>query len=306
MEMKDFAVKVQQAITKKIGDGYRVELQEVQKNNGVKLQGLLILAEESNISPTIYLNVFWEAYEQGVPFAVVIDRILRIYEEDTPKENVDMSFFKEFDKVKERICFRLISAERNRELLPKIPHVEYLDMAICFYYAYRGEAMGNGSILIYNSHVDMWHTNTEELLELAKNNTPILFPKESISMEETVKEILTKQENLECEGCLDERYQEDLKEMSMQVVSNSEGVYGAACILYPNLLQQLADEKQKNLYVIPSSIHEIIVLPDSGHEDANRLREIISEVNGTQLEPEEILSDNLYYFNRLLGQMRII
>lgn len=305
MEIKEFAVKVQKAVEKKLGGAYTIRLQEVQKNNGVLLQGLIILAEEKNVSPTIYLNSFWEAYERGIPFSNIIERIMQIYEEDTPKESIDMSFFKDFEKVKDRICFRLISSERNKDLLDKIPHIEYLDMAICFFYAYQGDVLGNGSILIYNTHLDMWRTTTEVLFELAKENTPGLFPWESTSLEETVKEMLARREQSDQEEPGEDEYRQFFELAPMQVVSNTSRVHGAACVLYPNLLKTLADEAGKNLYVIPCSIHEVIILQDSGREDAVRLREIIAEVNSTQVEPEEILSDNLYYYNRLLDQMSI-
>lgn len=299
MEIKEFAIKVQAAISKKLGEDYTVKLQEVSKNNGVMLQGLLILAEEKNITPTIYLNSFWEAYEQGMPFAVIVKRILQIYREDTPKENVDMSFFKEFDKVKDRICFRLISAERNGELLTKIPHIRYMDMAICFFYSYQGEVLGNGSILIYHTHLDMWQTSVEELYELAEKNTPKLYHWESTSMEEAVKEMLEKRDSEEMD------FGDFFQIMPMQVLSNESRVNGAACILYPKLLKTLAEAVGKNLYIIPCSIHEVIILQDSGAEDALRLQETIKEVNRTQVEPEEILSDNLYYYNRFLDQLKI-
>ncbi len=307
MEIKEFALKVQKAIKNKMGEGYLVKLQEVQKNNGVTMHGLLILAEESNISPTIYLDSFWEYYERGIPFAVVIDRILQIYEEDTPKENIDMSFFKEFAKVKERICFRLISAKQNEELLNKIPYINYLDMAICFYYAYQGDTLGNGSILIYNSHMDMWNTSVEELYELAQSNTSRIFPWESISMESAVREMYERYGEADMDNPFEEEeYREFFEIMPMYVVSNVGHIYGAACVLYSDVLSGLAKAAQKNLYVIPSSIHEVIVLQDRGHEDELHLREIIREVNRTQVEPEEILSNNLYYYNRLSGELSII
>lgn len=249
MEMNAFTLKVQKAIENKMGEGYQVKLQKVQKNNGVMLQGLLIMKEDRNISPTIYLNSFWEYYERGIPFSIIMERILQIYEEDTPEENIDMSFFREFEKVKGQICFRLISAQQNQELLQRIPHMKYLDMAICFYYAYRGDALGNGSILIYNTHMEMWNTTEEELYELACNNTPRVFPWEKMSMEEAVKEMWGE----EPEG---EEYGDFWQEVPMYVVSNSEHVHGAASLLYADVLKKLAEEAQKNLYVIPSSIHE--------------------------------------------------
>lgn len=307
MEIKEFAEKVQNAVERRIGEEYQVRIQEVPKNNNIILQGLVIIPKNQNVSPTIYLNSFWDAYKQGIPFSVIIEYILHIFEEDTPKKCVDMSFFKEYDRVKERICYRLISAERNRELLKKIPHLEYLDLAVCFYYAYQGETLGNGSILIYNTHMNMWNTNKEALYELAKINTSRLFPWESTSMETTIREMIQMQREQGIDALLEEEEQQEFfDEMPMQILSNESRVHGAACILYPGLLGQLADREGKNLYVIPSSIHEVIVLPDSGQEDASSLREMVVEVNATQVEPEEILSDNVYYYDRLLGQMKIV
>lgn len=306
MELNEFALKVQKAIENKMGEGYQISLQEVQKNNGVILQGLLIMAEERNISPTIYLNSFWEYYERGTPFAIIIERILQIYKEDTPTENIDMSFFREFEKVKERICFRLISSEHNEELLRKIPHVDYLDMAICFYYAYQGEVLGNGSILIYNSHLDLWNTSVEELYELALKNTPQLFPQESTSMEEVLREMYERCEDPEKEELFEEEFRDFFDTVSMQVLGNTGHVHGAACILYPGVLKELSETAQADLYVIPSSIHEVIVLPDSGFEDIMHLKQIIEEVNRTQVEPEDILSYQLYFYNRQLGELTIV
>lgn len=299
MEMKEFGVKVQKALIKKFGEAYDIRLQEVRKNNGVMLLGILILAKEQNVSPTIYLNSFWEAYEKGIPFATVIERILQIYEEDTPKESVNMDFFREFGQVKGRICYRLISRKKNEELLEKIPHIEYLDMAICFYYAYQSDLLGAGSILIYNNHLDMWNTTTEELFTLAKQNTPLLFPWEVTPLADTVQGMM------ECGEEQENDYDEFWYTLPMQVLTNECKNHGAACVLYPDLLKKLAEKMEKNFYVIPSSIHEVILLPDGGAENGGQLREIIKEVNRTQVEPEEVLSDNLYYYNRFSNQLHI-
>ncbi len=300
MGIKEFAMKVQDAVVKKLGEGYQVKIQEIQKNNSIVLQGLMIMSEKNNVSPTIYLNSFWEAYEKGLLFSVVIDRILQIYKEDTPKANVDMSFFREFKKVKDRICYRLVSKEQNQELLKKVPYMEYLDLAICFYYAYQGDALGCGSILIHNTHIEMWKTTKEELFKLAQYNTQLLFPWECRSMEDTISEIMDSRQEQVAE------MQEFLGVMPMKILSNVNRVQGAICILYPGVLKQLADREQKNLFIMPSSIHEVILLPDSGCENAKQLKEMVTEVNSTQVEPEEVLSNNLYYYDRFLEHVTIV
>jgi len=307
MEIREFAIKIQRAMTEVLGDGYEVKLQEVRKNNGILLQGLIVMSKEKNISPTIYLKPFWEAYNGGVPLAEIVCRMLQIYREDTPKDSIDMSFFKDFDKVKDRICYRLINAAQNRKLLEKIPYVPFLDLAICFYYAYEGEILGNGTILIYNSHVDMWKTSTAELMRCAVRNTPRLFEGECNSMEFVVRELLRERENQCGKILLDEAEQQSfLADMPMQIVSNRQRVNGAAVILYPGFLEKLGDKFESDFYILPSSVHEVILLLDDGHENPRRLKSMIAEVNSTQVEPEEVLSDSLYYFDREEKIIRII
>ncbi len=307
MEIKEFASKIQRAMTEVLGAGYEVRLQEVRKNNGILLQGLVIMAEEKNISPTIYLKPFWEAYNVGVPLAEIVRKILRIYREDTPKESIDMSFFKDFDKVKNRICYRLINAARNESLLKKIPYVPFLDLAICFYYAYEGETLGSGTILIYNTHVEMWKTCTAELMRCAQSNTPKLFAAECNSMEVVVRELLQEQKRQFGEMLLDEAQQEQfLSDMPMQIVSNRQRINGAATILYPRFLEKLGAELDSDFYILPSSVHEVILLLDNNHESPDRLKSMIAEVNSTQVEPEDVLSDSLYYFDREEKIIKII
>ena len=108
MEMTVFRTKVQRAVSEALGEEYSVELREVQKNNGVILQGLMIRRAQENMMPTIYLNSFLKAYEEGATFADIIRKIVTVYREDAVGKQIDVSFFTDFEKVKDRICFRVI------------------------------------------------------------------------------------------------------------------------------------------------------------------------------------------------------
>jgi len=130
MEINEFAQKVLKAVEKELGGEYRAELKEVRKNNGVKLHGLLILQPGKNVVPTIYLDNFYAAYEDGVTFKEVLNRILEIFREESPREDIDMEFFKSFAQVRNRICYRLIGRHNNAELLRDIPYVDFLDAFI--------------------------------------------------------------------------------------------------------------------------------------------------------------------------------
>ncbi len=298
MELKEFTKKICKAMERELGEECRVQLREVPKNNGVVLHGLLLFSGERNVIPTIYLETFWEAYEGGVTFAEIVDRLVEIYRREACAKSIDMDFFREFDKVKDRICYRLVGKKDNEGLLADVPHVGYLDLAICFFYAYSGEELGEGSILIHHSHAEMWNTNTSELLELAGKNTPILFPARSFSMEELLGEAE--------DELTQEEYQDFLHSVPMKILSNEKKNQGAGCLLYEGVLESMAREYNGDFYLLPSSIHETIVLPDNGAESAESLRRMVYEVNRSQVLPEEVLSDSLYYYSRERKRLEIV
>ncbi len=92
----------------------------------------------------------------------------------------------------------------------------------------------------------------------------------------------------------------------MQVLSNRQRVHGAACMIYPGVLGAAAKQAQENLYILPSSIHEVILMPQSEVDDIQCVRNMIREVNRTQVEPEEILSDNLYFYHHRKNRVEIV
>lgn len=297
MEINEFAQKVRRAVEKELRGAYRVELKEVRKNNGVLLHGLLILPAESNIAPTIYLESFHAAYEDGVTFREVLDRILEIFREETPRENIDMNFFKSFEKVRDRICYRLIGRRGNEELLRHIPYVEFLDLVVCFYYAYSGSMLGEGTILIHNSHMEHWNVRIKDLMNLAQENTPRLFPGRLTPMREVLEEML---------GIHEEFSTGQDADIPLTVLTNVRRTHGAACILYPGMLEKIGELKKNSFYIIPSSIHEILILEKTGTEVPEEMKSMIQEVNGQHVAAEEVLSDSLYYYDRMTKTVKII
>lgn len=295
MNMEVFAAKVCAAVEEKLGGEVHTEVKKVRKNNGVLLHGLLVSSEGQTVVPTIYLEPFLEACESGTPFEKVVCSLLSVYREGTPQDGIDMSFFKSYREVKDRICYRLIGRKGNEALLDEMPHVGFLDMAICFYYAYQGETLGEGSILIHNSHMEMWKVSAADLLAAARENTPRIFPWECSGMADILNGLVGTDKDSGGLGTGD-GMEEFSREVPMKILSNKKKLYGAVCILYPGVLGKIAGEG-KSLYIIPSSVHETILLPYDGEESAAVLKKMIYEVNRTQVAPEDVLSDSLYYYD---------
>lgn len=289
-DIRRFAEVVCKAVSEELGGDSQVKLQEVIKNNGVVLQGLVILNSRRNLSPTIYLNPFLEAYENDIPLSDIVAKILDIYKRELPTDNINMNFFREYEKVKDRICYRIISRERNRSLLERIPHIDFLDLSICFFYSYEDAVLGNGSILIYNNHMDIWRCNVEKLLACAKVNTPRIYPKDVINMGAVLGAFTG---------------DEEVVELPMYVMSNEQRTFGAATILYPDALVDAGQRFHENFYILPSSVHEVILLPEHVAGPVDTMREMVRDINFTQVEPEEVLSDNVYFYDRLANHVKI-
>jgi len=202
-------------------------------NNQLILDGLTILEPGSNISPTIYLNFYFEKYQKGMNLSTIEQQILQYYHRHCPINHIDTSFFTDYNRVRSRIVYRLVHYEKNRELLKEIPHFPYLDLAVIFYCLVAEEPYENASILIYNHHLAYWKLQKETLRTLAQTNTPLLLPWRCDSLAELIMpalDVLPVKERPTQEALL------DAETIPMYVLSNEQRYFGASCILYPNAL----------------------------------------------------------------------
>ena len=91
----------------------------------------------------------------------------------------------------------------------------------------------------------------------------------------------------------------------MYILSNHMRSYGAAALIYPEQLRKIAEEVGENYYVLPSSVHETIIVAESESPDKEELCSLIKEINETQVEAEEVLSDHAYYYDCSTGKLTL-
>lgn len=305
MEIMDFCQKVRKSLSVCVGERVTVNVKRIVKNNGIVLHSIVISEKEMNISPNIYLDEFHKAYEEGETFRDIMDEVIRIYEESRMKENVDMSFFLEYENMKNRVVYKIISYEKNKDLLVQVPHMPFLDLAIVFYCHVPKRELGSATILIYNNHLDMWKITKEQLFQDAKRNTPRMMPARLLAMEEIMKEILMKDLKTVREDAVEaeitqqllESLTEDTIKGKMYVLGNQMKLFGAAVLLYEHVLEAVADKIGSSFFILPSSIHEVILIPDNEELEAEELWKMVCEINATEVEPEEVLTDSVYYFS---------
>ena len=285
MDFNVFTDNIVNVLQQRMGHEYDVKVTKVTKNNDIELTGVVLMKESDNLSPTIYLDGLFEEYQDGAYIEDLAEQIIRLYKEQLPAGRLDMDFFRNFEQVKDRIFYKLVSYDKNRKMLEKLPYYKWNDLAIIFYYAMEEERIGRASITIHHQHLKMWEQSMDTLYAVAQENMKKSMPELLVSM----KDLLEETTGL--------KMGEDTY-LPMYVLTNQEKVYGAAAMLYSEHMKKLAERWQTDLLILPSSIHEVLLLPDDGQNEYAFYRQMVEEVNISQVEPEEVLSYSLYRYCR--------
>lgn len=300
---EDFLVSMKQELSGYLGEDYQIELKHIIKNNGIILDGLLIRGLAESVSPSIYLNQYYEQFCDGRDFREIAEEILDIYEQSNDESReIGHNFRYEFSQMKSMITFRIVNYEKNQILLRTIPHLRILDLAVTFHCIVRLEDDGIGSIRITEEHRSAWKVKLEDLWEIALENSRRLFPAVIRPMEDVVMDLMEHNNLLDDESC-QEFENECSSNSSMYVLTNEKGINGASCLLYPDVLKEFSKRIGCDFYILPSSIHELILVPQvlsSGKEISHsriELEHMVKEINETQVAEEEVLSDSVYEYS---------
>lgn len=270
--------------------GCRVVINPVKKLNGLILDGLVIISTDSNMSPTIYLNGYYEKYKECMdveedPVSVVWKELYKTYRQHLPRFDFDESDFTDFEKVRGRLRVKLVNYYSNQELLDDLVCIQYLDLAITFYVAVELGKKEMASIAVKKQHMEYWGKTEDELLEIAKENMEDEY--EYMTMDQMLKELVSKEIEFEMQDG-----------SPLYVLGNRNRMYGASSVLIDGLLDRIAEEcGADDLAIIPCSIHETILFPLTEETDLSVINNMIEEVNRTEVSKEEYLSNHVYTYN---------
>lgn len=265
-------------------DNVKIQSRTIVKNNSVERQAINIIEEGCNVSPSIYLESYYDDYIEGADIDEIADKIIEFYNRNCYKNRLDMKEILDWDKVSSQIIYKLINASKNEELLQDIPYVSWCDLAIVFCVMLKNDENGMASITVNQSLCKLWGKSTKELMTFAVHNTASLFPPTCMSLPETIEKI----------SDLDIAYSSE--ESDLKVISNASMTNGAIAILYPGMLSKVAEELQSDFYIIPSSIHESIVIPAVFY-DAQEILDMVKCVNQTVVSETDFLSNSIYYYD---------
>lgn len=304
LDYDSFVSTVRDVVKERMGDGFDIRIYKVIKNNSLELDSLVILKEGRGIAPNIYFKPYYESYLEGTSVDVIVERLCNIYNHcSMPLVQEDFTYT--LKEMKPYIFYRTVSFDRNRKLLKDIPHIRYLDLAITFHCLVQSDEEGIGTIRITNGHLKQWGITLGDLKKLADINTARLFPAAIVKMEEVLRGMFKNG----LTDDLDSDFTKELeimltdkgvtgKQNDMYVLSNQKGISGSSCILYEDILQNFARKINSDFYILPSSIHEVLLVPETKNMKKEDLAAMVREINVTQVADEEVLSDNVYFFSR--------
>lgn len=272
MTLENFTEAVSTEVSKRLGDGCRVHVLEPVFNNGVVQTQLCIEKKDQQFSPSVHLTDFFENYKKGMGLQEIISEILECYASalDIPAGIQEVVNDMSFDKIKDKIMFKLVNTHDNASMLEKMPNIPYLDLSIVFFLLCEETEEMATTLMITNQHLEYWSKTKDELYQKALVNMLEKYPPVLVKTPEAA-----------------------------HVLTNRIQLYGAAVLLYPGLMKLCESHVGKDFLIIPSSVNEVFLFPAIGVEDAvvsQGLADLIQYVNKDEIPADEQLSNHAYRY----------
>lgn len=293
LSYQEFIEKMKEEVSAKLEPkDVLIKQDTVWKNNGVKKEVLMVKFPDMNFAPSIYLEPFYSWYLEGRDMETVVNKFMEILEEDEPAECVEKAsdFLHNWDEVKNNLILCVVNGERNSHLKEKYVHKEVLDLLAVVRIVLDYGEEGMHSAIVTRAFLDAWSVSEDEVFSAAYSNMLgnfTLHPLPQVIahlMEERGLEV-PEELNLEADP-------------PIFVLSNKWALYGASAMLFKGVLQDFLQVHPGGFYVLPSSIHEVVLLPKMGNDDTSDWLKLVRSTNEQALDSTDFLSDNIYFFSK--------
>ena len=299
MRMEEFAEEVLKGVEEKAGGSLKAEIVSGEKNNGVTLTGITASRTENSGGACIYLNGFYEGYcDSQITLDWVTEDVYgKLVEHCDDLDGVDMKLLWDWEAAKAHIRAKLVNREMNRELLKGVPYREFLDLAVIYYATVDGLPEGmNGAFIVSKKNMEVWRKDENALYQSAVSNMRLDGKPVFEDMEEIIRSMMPEEIPDLAVG---------IPKFRFYVLTNSQKVFGAVELLDGNTLKEIGDEMGGDFIVLPSSVHESIIIPVDGRISYQELADMVTEINRNEVSIVERLSDHVYLYEREEGVLRI-
>ena len=279
-----------------------IDHQKVTKNNGITLNAITIGKPNSSVRPAFYIENYTNTYPMGINESAETEEAIRVANEivndynktqsneDECKDIVNILY--DFEKVKPLLKAKLINKKRNLSRLNTTPYESFIDMIIIAYVEFKQFGNDTATVTVTRDMIRAWDTTFDEVIQIAKANT---FNETHTfkSMKEVIAEIMG----------IPVEEMDDGNEVLMYVLANISQTNGAIKICDTNAMMEIANKLNADLIVLPSSIHEVIIIPKDDSMDIDYISSMINQINRDSVNEQDVLSDHAYVFTRENGWM---
>lgn len=282
--------KIKENLTEKGMDDLNIKIQPIEKMNG-NYEAMTVTPEGSNIGLNYNLTSAFAAHEQGNDVEEIARQATNVISGGIKNAPIaDIEALADYDQMKNKLAMEVVSAERNADLLDKVPHENMEDMAVVYRLVLDSNDDGRASVLVTNGLMEQFGISHEELRADALENAPEIRPAKIQGMTEMLTEMMG--DEFATLGLA-----MDPADEMMFVATTPDKIQGAGVIAYQDFMDQAAEKLGGDFFVLPSSVHEVLLVKDDGQATMESLKEMVQDVNATQVEPEEQLTDNVYHYD---------
>ncbi len=287
---QEFSEDLKQKLEDRGFEDVNISFHDVEKMNQ-SYEAITVTQGGSNIGVNFNIETAFSDFQHTGDYAgVLAESTFAIANSLENIPVVDVAELTNYEAMKDKLSIEVVSAERNEELLSKVPHENVEDMAVVYRFVLESNDNGRSSILVTNDMLEHMGVTQEQLKADALENAPEIRPAVIQGMNEVMMEMMGP-DAFEMFGM------DEMPEEMMYVASVPDKQAGAGVLAYQDFMDQAAEKIGGDFFILPSSIHELLLVPDDGSKSADELRSMVQEVNATQVSPEEKLTDNVYHYD---------
>lgn len=265
-----------------------VHVDQFQKLNTAYL-GMQVKREDQMVVPNINLNARFADYQEN---RMSLEAAMRtIAEQVQLAPEIQTEWLKDYSQVKDHLFIRVSDAKENEDFLRMSPHKEVDGLAVSYHIAFEGLHGVEASTPVSYKMMEMYGVTAEQLHADALESTQKLYPVKYASMAEVMQQMM------EIEPDMAADMMPPMEGPQLMVLTNTQGMHGAGALFYPDQLETIAQQMGTDFFVLPSSVHEVLILPDDGSQDLDSLQFMVREINRTEVAPEDRLSDFVYHYD---------
>lgn len=288
LNFEQFQNIVKESIRDHLPEEYRhaeIKISEYQKLNA-SYTGMQVRKDDQSIFPNINLTEMFDYYQKtGMSMEAVLTSIAQQVQ---LKPDLETDFIKDYSMAKDHLFIRVSNAKDNEDFLKKMPHREVDGLAITYHINLGGTDDMAASVPVTDQLLAIYGISEEQLHADAMESTQKVFPAQFVSMEVMMRRMMGVPEDMEMPP---------MGVPGLMVLTNDQTLNGAGALFYPGQMDQVAQQMEGDFFVLPSSIHEVLILADDGTMDLDSLQFMVREVNRSTVDEKEQLSDFVYHYD---------